>query len=258
MKKMFFSSTLMWGASLEELFDRAAAEQMGLELFIQQMDFFQYSPQDIRSFKIQNDVPVFVHSYSWDLNLASLNQGIRNESIRQTKKAIDFAKEIGAIEVTVHPGHQTFSGGADAYEGIMHDSLLQLSEYSQWSEMLLSIEIMEKIPKEFVTSSESLLKVMGDLAEKLKTTVDTAHCDSEFEIMNTLYSLPNVSKIHISNRTQTTYHTALPDGYHDFERLFDFFRQFDLPFVIEGFDSSPDHELLNRNFQFLKTKGAAK
>ena len=50
------------------------------------------------------DLDVYMHAVNVDINLASLNDGIRKESVKQTKQCLDLADEIGAIGVTAHPG----------------------------------------------------------------------------------------------------------------------------------------------------------
>ena len=51
-----------------------------------------------------------VHSCSWDLNLASMNQGIREMSIKQVEASMRLAAELEAMELTVHPGTYDTSG----------------------------------------------------------------------------------------------------------------------------------------------------
>ena len=50
------------------------------------------------------DLDIYMHAVNVDINLASLNPGIRKESVKQTKDCLDLAEEIGAIGITAHPG----------------------------------------------------------------------------------------------------------------------------------------------------------
>ena len=45
-----------------------------------------------------------IHAATVDINIASLNRGIRNESVRQMIQCGEYAKSIGAKTITVHPG----------------------------------------------------------------------------------------------------------------------------------------------------------
>lgn len=47
---------------------------------------------------------VSIHAPTVDINIASLNEGIRAESLRQMKACIDYAEKINARAITVHAG----------------------------------------------------------------------------------------------------------------------------------------------------------
>lgn len=47
---------------------------------------------------------VSIHAPTVDINIASLNEGIRAESLKQMKECIDYAESINAHAVTVHAG----------------------------------------------------------------------------------------------------------------------------------------------------------
>ena len=47
---------------------------------------------------------VSIHAPTVDINIASLNEGIRAESVRQMKECIDYAESINAHAITLHAG----------------------------------------------------------------------------------------------------------------------------------------------------------
>ena len=47
---------------------------------------------------------VRIHAATVDINIASLNKGIRNESIKQMIQCGQYAEKIGAKTITIHPG----------------------------------------------------------------------------------------------------------------------------------------------------------
>lgn len=51
---------------------------------------------------------VIVHGTPYEVNIATQNPGLREESIRQYMEAIEFANDIGASVVTFHMGHPSF------------------------------------------------------------------------------------------------------------------------------------------------------
>ena len=47
---------------------------------------------------------VCIHAPTVDINIASLNEGIKAESVKQMKECIDYAESINAYAITVHAG----------------------------------------------------------------------------------------------------------------------------------------------------------
>ena len=45
-----------------------------------------------------------IHSPTVDINIASLNKGIRKESVRQIINCANIAEDLNASAITVHPG----------------------------------------------------------------------------------------------------------------------------------------------------------
>ena len=52
-----------------------------------------------------------VHLLTEDLNLASLNEPIRQESVRQEMEGLKLAARLGARTATLHPGRKTAKTG---------------------------------------------------------------------------------------------------------------------------------------------------
>ena len=84
-------------------------------------------------------------------------------------------------------------------------------------------------------------------------TLDVAHCDSEEEILSILQNYrPQISKIHISNRKGSRFHTPLNEGDYDMKKLLPKLAHYNLPIVIEGLDSSGDFSIAKQNIQFIQ------
>lgn len=255
MSRIYLSSTLMWNSSLEEIFDWTCRSGLdGIELWAQHFFARGYSREKFRCLAALYSMSGCLHSQSWDLNLASLNSGIRAQSVEEVKRSIDLAVSLDLSEVTVHPGHKTMSADIADYEANLRQSLQELVEYAESRHICLSLEIMEKIPKEFVTDMEAMQRVCGDLFSRCVYTLDIAHCDSEQEAIGILDAhRDRISKIHISNRVGTKFHTPLDTGDYDMEKLLPKLMQYDLPFVIEGLDLAKDFPIAKRNVAFVQT-----
>ena len=148
MKQIFVSSTLLWNAGLEEMFQRVYDNGFdGIELWAQQFFARGYDTQEYLRLQALYPLRTCVHSYSWDLNLASMNQGIREMSIKQVEASMRLAAELEAMELTVHPGHMTLPGRREESMKILQDSLEQIGRLSDRIGVDVSLEIMEKDPK---------------------------------------------------------------------------------------------------------------
>ena len=50
------------------------------------------------------DLEICMNAPLVDLNISILNTGIRKESVKQMKDALDYGKKINATALTIHPG----------------------------------------------------------------------------------------------------------------------------------------------------------
>lgn len=256
MSDLYFSSTLMWNNSLEEIFFKAYSEGFkGIELWMQHFDNINSSIEEVNRLKKKYPINLFIHAYSWDLNISSLNDEIRNSSVNEIIKTIYFAKKIGASEITVHPGRDTLPNSNSKTVEYLYNSLDLILSTAKETEIKVSLEIMEKIPKESMTSLSKFKLLLKDNFKHFNYTLDIAHCDSIKEIdsyLNNPESMKFITKFHISNRKDNRYHTPLYDGDFNFTELLLKLAQYNIPLVIEGLCLSHDSITLNNNINFIK------
>lgn len=253
MKQIYISSTHMWNGTVEEMLKIAYQYELGgIELWAQQVEQNKYSIDKYISLAKEYHLNTTVHSKSWDLNFASLNEGIRLASIEEIKKSIRLAKQLHAKEITVHPPRETICGLKPIHLELAYQGLKQLYEYSCEMEVTLSLEIMEKIPKELVTSDISLGETTRDLYNKLSYTLDLAHCTNEDEFFAYLKKIPNISKLHISNKIGNKLHTLLSEGDYNFAELFPVLEKLNIPMVVEGFGDKEPYLGLIKNLNYIK------
>jgi len=243
----------MWNASVQEIFSLAQAYEVGgIEFWAEQAELFHYNTRDIRVLAQKYDMKVVVHSKSWDLNFASINKSIQNASLRSIKKSIYFAKLIGASEVTIHPPRRTLPIDGSFYIKKTQTGLEKLLNYSVKQGVHLSLEIMEKLPNEIITTPETLKTILGTLYESFFYTIDTAHCIDQKELFAILASIAPVSKIHISNKKGKQLHTPLDDGDFDFRHILPRLKEYNVPFVIEGLEVEGTHQVLKNNIEYVQ------
>ncbi len=253
MKQIYFSSTYMWNSSLEEIVKTAYKYGLGgIELWAQQVEYNQYCMEEYISLTNEYHLNTTIHSKSWDLNFASINEGIRRASIEEIKKSIRLAKQIRAKSVTVHPPRETICGLRPFHLELAYQGIKELYRYSCEMEIELSLEILEKIPKELITSAQSLYEVTRDLYDKLSYTLDIAHCTDTAEFFAYLKRIPRISKLHISNKMGNKLHTPLKRGDFNFSAIIPLLEKSDIPMVIEGFSNEAPYLDLLENLDFIK------
>ncbi|MCI1964928.1 MAG: sugar phosphate isomerase/epimerase [Oscillospiraceae bacterium] len=254
MKHIYFSSTLMWNATLPELFQTASQFGAdGIELWAQQFESRNYSEEECLRLLDQSQLRLLIHSKSWDLNYASLNRSIREASLSEIKNSIHLAEKLHAQEITIHPPHASLGKDLPLYRELAYQGFCEILQSAHRAGVTVSLEVMEKTLKELMTTPQQVRELTRDLYPDFSYTLDIAHCDTEEEVRNGLSDLSNLSKLHISNRRGKTYHTLLPDGDFNFQKLWPLLTSSHLPMVVEGFDRSSQYADLFQNIKFIQT-----
>lgn len=255
MATIYISSTMMWSRPMEDIFDmtyRAGLD--GIELWAQQFFSKGWSTEEYRKLSALYPLKTCVHSQSWDLNLASMNEGIRRQSVQEVKRSVELADALGAWEVTVHPGRITLPGADVPYEDYLHESLREILEYAQRYHICISLEVMEQLPREFVTDMDRMRRVCRELFDDFSYTLDVAHCDSQAMIGDIMEQWGSrISKVHVSNRKGSRLHTLLENGDYPMDEILVRLSGYGLPMVMEGLDASPESEGAYRNFSFIQS-----
>ncbi len=165
------------------------------------------------------DLDIYMHAVNVDINLASLNPGIRKESVKQTKDCLDLAEEIGAIGITAHPGK---IGRPEKYLRDMAlefltESTHELVAYAEDKEAKISIENM---PERF--------SYLGNRAYELENLTNETGCNITIDLghVNTcedqlsFFKIPNILYNHINdNDGIKDKHQAIGDGTLDLNLL---------------------------------------
>lgn len=250
---MHFASTLAWAYPVDKVVQLAKQSELsGLEVWADHVWFHSTDPDKIRKANQDDSINLTMHAASWDLNISSLEKEIRESSVRQIQHSIKLADEIGADSITFHPGRLTLSQmKQEIYETLMMESIFTLIETAKRYKKNLSIELMEIKPKEFVTSPNTLNRLISGFLPELKITFDVAHISEDIP-QRAFAQLINVDKIHISDNSASQLHIPLGTGILDSKMLEEFLAISYLPVVVEGFDASENLNWWNHNLRYLK------
>ena len=156
-----------------------------------------------------------IHSPTVDLNIASLNKGIRRESVRQIINCANVAEEINASAITVHPG---IIGRNEPHlrEQAMLYSIESIGEIIDNSNVTISVENMPVRGKFLGNTVEEMERIQET---GCSLTIDTGHGNTCGNLEEML-SLKNISYCHLNdNDGEKDQHITLGEGTMDLSLL---------------------------------------
>ncbi|MEW5766652.1 MAG: sugar phosphate isomerase/epimerase family protein [bacterium] len=191
----------------------------------------------IKKMANNNGMDVAVHSPMFNINIASLNPGIRAESIRQVKSSIDLAADLEAKIVVLHPGTTPFplpavKKAAQELNLEAMNACLTLAKKRGVELALENIGLSEK-------NLDSSLNEFCLLVETLGVGVafDLAHAYLSWGIPATLERLKEkIIHVHINDAKEgKDSHLPVGLGEIDYSIVKDFLSQFEGMMIIEVF-----------------------
>lgn len=157
-----------------------------------------------------------IHAATVDINIASINKGIRAESVRQMIKCGHFAEEIGAKTITVHPG---IIGRNEPHlrKWALEMSIESVGEIMDNTNVEVSIENMP-VHQKFLGNKVEEIEMIQE-ATGCSLTIDTGHGNTCGNLEEML-SLKNISYCHLNdNDGVKDSHIPLGDGTLDLNLL---------------------------------------
>jgi sugar phosphate isomerase/epimerase len=154
-----------------------------------------------------------VHAPYGDLNLATLNDPIWRESIRQICTCITHASEL-TDRVTIHPGYLSPVGKLMPQKvwNLQKEALRQIGKYATEHSVLACLENMIGI-KEFLCRQPEELIGMTEGIEGIGMTFDFGHANTVGKVHDFLPFLGKADHIHLhDNHGVSDEHLALGDG----------------------------------------------
>ena len=200
-----FSTLALFMKSNDEIISMARGHDFGMVEILAEDLFYQ---RDNYEFK-DCGLDVRMHAATVDINIASINRGIRAESVRQMLQCARYAESIGARTVTIHPGKvgRNDSRLRKYALGLAIESIGEIIDES-------SVEVsVENIPnrKSFLASSvEELELIQNETGCSL--TIDTGHANT-CNNLEEMLELDKISYCHIhDNNGIRDEHITLGEG----------------------------------------------
>ena len=162
------------------------------------------------------DLEICIHAPTVDLNIASLNTGIRKESVKQMKDALDYGKKINATALTIHPG-QIGRNEDRIRRYALELAIESIGELVDYSDIVVSVENMPERFSFLGNKVEELERIQNETGCGL--TIDVGHgntCGNCEEFLD----LKNISYCHLNdNNGVKDQHVTLGEGTLDLNLL---------------------------------------
>ena len=157
------------------------------------------------------DLEIYKHSPTVDLNT-----GIRKESVKQMKDALDYGKKINATALTIHPG-QIGRNEDRIRKYALELAIESIGELVDYSDIVVSVENMPERFSFLGNKVEELERIQNETGCGL--TIDVGHgntCGNCEEFLD----LKNISYCHLNdNNGVKDQHITLGEGTLDLNLL---------------------------------------
>jgi sugar phosphate isomerase/epimerase len=156
---------------------------------------------------------ISVHAPFGDLNLATLNDPIWHESIRQICTCIEHASKLTDV-VTIHPGYLSPVGKLMPQRvwNLQKDALRQIGKFAADHNVTACLENMIGV-KEFLCRFPDELMGMTEGIEGIGMTFDFGHANTVGKVQDFLAHVAKAKHIHIhDNKGFSDEHLALGEG----------------------------------------------
>ncbi len=167
------------------------------------------------------DLEITVHGPFSDLNPASVNDAIRDETIRQIKQCVELSADFSNI-VVVHPGILSPLGSQMPDEAWTRnvDALRELNKHAEEHGVTLCLENMPDIEKLLCRTPHEIFGMMECVGNGIGMTFDVGHSNTMRNTAGFLKEKSKFKHIHIhDNNGKKDEHLELGKGTVDWGRV---------------------------------------
>jgi len=205
----------------------------------QNFDLDEKIIKEIRNKAKKNNIKLIVHT-PWYLPVSTILPDIKKGVIENIRKAIIFAKKVGADRMTIHPGYREMPGPAIklCYESLI-ENLTKIVEIANKYKINVCFENFDKNAYILCSELEDYSRVLNSV-KGLKTTLDVGHANTtSIKPSEYLESVKNtIMDMHVhDNNSEHDEHKCLGEGNIDFKKLFSTCKRIGYygPFTLELF-----------------------
>lgn len=161
---------------------------------------------EIKKFLNEKELIPTYHGPAHDIDITSVNPGIRKESLKQNKEAINIASFLGSDIIVIHMGsyYPGDKEGTENGKDRLYKSLDYLLPYAEKNNITIALENYPVGENAIFNKPEEVLNILNDFStEYLKLTLDIGHAN-----------LTNISPLHyIKTLGDEIVHLHLSDNF---------------------------------------------
>ena len=210
--KLGFSTLALFMKANDDII--AVAKKHGFEMIeiLAEDIFFKNDKHEFKDCGLD----VRIHAATVDINIASINKGIRTESVKQMIDCVRYAEDIGAKTVTVHPG-KVGRNDSRLRRYALDLAIESIGKIMDESKVEVSVENMPA-RKSFLANNIDELELIQD-STGCSLTIDTGHANTTGNLSE-LLKLRNISYCHLNdNDGLKDQHIPLGEGTLDLKLL---------------------------------------
>lgn len=217
MRPVLSTTSLRTVGTREAIVAAQRLEYAGLEIWAEHLWARGDDPTAVGALAASAGVALTVHGPGRDLNVTSANAGIREESRRQYRAALDDARRMGARVVTFHPGALSSSRDDPRdYWPPLVEFFRELAVAADRDGIVIGVENMEERRGEFITDPADVVRLVREVGVPgLGLTLDIAHLLFNHKPVRGEGLEPVLRHVHLSGSTATLVHVPLGEGVYD-------------------------------------------
>ncbi|OPY34231.1 MAG: endonuclease IV [Methanomassiliicoccales archaeon PtaU1.Bin124] len=181
------------------------------------------------------DLTYSIHAPIFDVNIASINEKMRMESVEQISTSLKIAAQIDVDLVTIHPGY--YPMGVRGFESRAENKLIEsLGELNR-----ISNDLGVNLALENMANQDSIIgRTAGELSRFIDGTdlgicFDVGHANTTGQIASILELRDRIINVHLhDNDGQVDSHSSLGDGKIDFANIFHALKGYKGNYIIEA------------------------
>lgn len=248
--------------SVCEALDRIAqAGFRAAEIRMEQLWKADETSEDIVRHAERLGMELSLHSPVYDVNITSLNPGIRKESLSQIKQTIITGRRFGIKNIVVHPGYPSSSQVPDGmYWGQMEETCALINRWAQHQGIMIGLKGMENVLKHRYTTPESICRILTKGWSNIGLTFDIANACTHMEPVQFLQQLDPkwIVHVHLSDRSSEATYLPLGEGNLDLHTvLCELGKMYDGLVILEGAIPHQGQASIGANKAYLQKFGWA-